>query len=340
FPCRVDGRDTHAVVTADGLDLSDGLVSWLDVDEVVEGDHRVRLERPDRPPIELSLMGAGFDRFMAALHAARGLARRAAMVQATGDPIDSYVARDRGGLVDVHLYATGVVLEPRIGPPTFMPLPLVRSLDRDGYEITWSLRGLSAVTLRGFGARTDELVLDTERARTELRVATSAAYVQLDPALAGLDAPDGWALDADGARDRWPSLRAMATAGRRSNEVQALMDLCGATLRVGVWTAGGGEAMPFVLAPVAGRVAVEATDADDRATFVFATDDVDWLNAALILTNFRREVLSFEPAELGRWAVAVRMLQTVRDLRAALVARVVHDATWSQRITSALTNGG
>ena len=49
--------------------------------------------------------------------------------------------------------------------------------------------------------------------------------------------------------------------------------------------------MPFVLAPVGDLVAVEATDADDRATYILRVDDVDKLNAVLVLTTFRREAV-------------------------------------------------
>jgi len=332
----LDGREAHAVIMGDGLDVDGFLVLWLDVDEVVEGDHRVRLDRADAPPVELTHLGAGFDRFMRDLRAARGMVRRAAMVQATGEPIDSYLARDPSGLVDVHLFADGLVVEPRTGPPSFFPLPLLQRIERDDHALTLRLRGLPSTTLSGFGARTDEVVLDVERARQDLQGVTTQAYAVLDPALAGLGAPDGWALTAADARSLWPALRSLALNGHRKEAVQVLADRAGDALRVGVWTDGGQVAMPFVLAPAGGRVAVEATDADDRATFVFATDDVEWLNAALLVTNFRREVLASDEAELGRWAVAVRTLAIVRDLRAALVARVVHDAAWAERVAEAL----
>ena len=94
--------------------------------------------------------------------------------------------------------------------------------------------------------------------------------------------------------------------------------------------------MPFLLAPVGQRVAVEAVEADDRATFVFETDDVDRLNAALLQTAFHRGAL-FLPAEaLGRWAPAVRCLETVRWARDALRARVVHDGAWAAGVRAAL----
>jgi hypothetical protein len=110
-----------------------------------------------------------------------------------------------------------------------------------------------------------------------------------------------------------------------------------------MWTEGGVVTMPFVLAVVGTgdgrRVAVEAVDADDRATFVFATDEVDRLNAALVLSAFRREVLSLPDTELGRWAVAVRLQPHVAWARSRLVARVVHDGAWEAAITSALRCG-
>jgi hypothetical protein len=124
--------------------------------------------------------------------------------------------------------------------------------------------------------------------------------------------------------------------GQRAAELTVLEQLVGPALRLGLSVSAGRDVLPFALAPVGGRVVVEATDADDRATFVFATDDVDRLNAVLLLTSFRREALWLPEAELGRWALAVRSLEAVRWARAALVGRVVHDTRWEQRLTELL----
>jgi hypothetical protein len=94
--------------------------------------------------------------------------------------------------------------------------------------------------------------------------------------------------------------------------------------------------LPFVLAPVGDLLAVEATDTDDRATYIFRTDDVERLNAVLVLTTFRREVYSLPDDQLGRWATAVRVLEPVRWLRGALAARVVHDDSWADKVRAAL----
>jgi hypothetical protein len=110
-------------------------------------------------------------------------------------------------------------------------------------------------------------------------------------------------------------------------------------LRAGIKMQSSGASMPFVLASRNGNVAVEGTEGGDaRATFVFRSADIDQLNAALLLMSFRREAISLPDEQLGRWALAVRRLEVVRWARAALVARVVHDDSWTDRVTAALSS--
>ena len=131
-------------------------------------------------------------------------------------------------------------------------------------------------------------------------------------------------------------MRAAVEVGSAADEAEVLAGLAGDRLRVGIWTDGGRTSMPFLLAPVGDLVAVEATDADDRATYIFRIDDVERLNAVLVLTTFRREVYSLPDDELGRWATAVRVLEPVRWMRGALAARVVHDDSWPDKVRAAL----
>jgi hypothetical protein len=125
-------------------------------------------------------------------------------------------------------------------------------------------------------------------------------------------------------------------SGDRSEQLDVLEQLAGDRLRLGIKASVDASAFPFALAPVNGKVAVEGTGEESRATFVFATDDVDRMNAVLLLTSFRREAISFPEDQLGRWALAVRTLDVVKWARAALVARVVHDDTWSAKVAAAL----
>jgi hypothetical protein len=123
--------------------------------------------------------------------------------------------------------------------------------------------------------------------------------------------------------------------------VEALERLAGDRLRLGIKASVSGESMPFALAPVGTRVAVEGTDTQSRATYVFdvgaGEEAVDRLNVVLLLISFRREAIYLPEAELGRWAVAVRVLEIVRWARGALAGRVVHDAQWEANLRGALS---
>jgi hypothetical protein len=347
FTAQVDGVAVSAVPGVDALDLGDRAIAWWDVDG---------LETSAGPPVRLTLrladgrhlvvdhLGPRGDEFAEVVREVRGRSRRAALTQTPGEPLAVFVAREPDGEVcDITLFPHVVTVEPRSDAPvTHRPLPLVRAVDREGWTFTLRCRGVEDVAVRGLGPRTDEFGERLAAARIELAAATRAGFAAFDPALAGLDAPDGWAISQDEAGGSGPSLLARWGTCRRSAEFGVLAEAAGGAdrLRCGLWTEGGTTTMPFVLAPVGGgasaRIAVEAVDADDRATFVYATDDAERLSAALILSAFRREVLTFPDGELGRWAVAVRTQPHVQWARERMVARVVHDASWATSVASAL----
>jgi hypothetical protein len=218
-----------------------------------------------------------------------------------------------------------------------VPLSLIGSVRRDGYEITLAVRGGDPLVVRALGAKTDEFLDRLATARRDLQAATAAAYASYDPALAGFGAPDGWAMTRETTGSHWPALLERAQAGTRGDQVRELLSRSGDAMAVGIFTDGGSSTLPFVLAPVGKRIVVEATDGDDRATFVFATTDMARLNAVLVLTSFRREAIFLPEEQLGRWAVAARVWPAVREARAALSARIVHDDRWVERLGAALS---
>ncbi len=334
---RLDGRAVEVVVGEVGISIDARLTSWLDVDDVQQGDHKVTLVLSDGTPLTLTHLGQTCDRFMDALRRARRAVRLPALTIATGDPLFACTSRAPGAEADVLLFPAALVVEPRSGLPVPVPLPLIEDVEREGYAIRLHCRAIDDVTVRALGQKTDEFLDRLARARRALVAATHDAYTQFDPALEGFSAPDGWAITRSASPAVWQVLNARAGSGERSAEIAVLAELAGDDLRFGVYTEGGAHPLPFALAPVGGRVAVEAIEGDDRATYVFATDDVDGLNAVLLLTSFRREALSLPDDELGRWAVAVRTSAAVRAARSALVARVVHNAAWEQNVRSALT---
>ena len=333
---RVGDRNVDTFVTEAGLDLDRRLISWLDVDDVVEGDHRVTLALADGTSVELRALGATHDQFLHELRAARRALRFPALTMSTGAPVRSFLSRDPSGPVDVHVFTKVVVIEPRTGRPDAVPLSLIVDLRRDGHQLTLRCRGRTDVTVRALGARTDEFVDVLDRAVIDLQAATAAAYVALDPDLEGCTAPDGWAFTLHERPGAWSTLVNLAARGERADEVALLRELSGDDLALGVFTDGGTTAMPFALAHVDDRIVVEAFVADDRATFVFAHHDREFLNAVLLLTAFRREVLSLPQDQLGRWAVAVRTWPAVQWARDALLSRIVHDDGWADHVRQVL----
>lgn len=349
YPGRLAGEPTTLTVAEDGATVGDRHLDWLDVDDVRYGAHALTFVLPDGEAVEVTHLGRGFDACAAQVRTLRGAARRPALTQGAFDPLVTFEARDLRAatagaeppVTDVLLFPHALTVEPRGGPATCLPLPLVAAVERDGWTLTLRMRGLDDVTLSGLGARTDELLQRLDAARAELQRATDAAYAETDPSLTGIDAPDGWALGPEDAGPRWEPMRAAWLARARGEQARTLVGLAAPDgVRLGLWTEGGTLRLPFLLAAsgtgAAARVAVEAVDADDRATFVFATDDLDRLNAALVQTAFRRDALALPDAELGRWAVAVRTQPVVRWARERLVARVVHDAGWTAAVTAAL----
>lgn len=333
---HVDGRVVDVVIAEAGLFIDAQLTSWLDVDDVQQGDHQVTLVLADGNVLALTHLGQTTDRFIDALRRARRAVRLPALTIATGDPVFQCVSRQPGAEADVLLFAGVLVVEPHSGAPVPIPLPLLDDVEREGHAIHLRCRGVDDVTVRALGSKTDEFLDRLATTRRSLVAATYAAYAAFDPALEGFSAPDGWAITKSSNPTAWHALRARAESGDRSAAIGLLADLAGDNLRLGVYTEGGEYPLPFALAPVGGRVAVEAIDGDDRATFVFATDDVDGLNAVLLLTSFRREALSLPVEQLGRWAVAARTSAAVAAARAALVARVVHNDSWEANVRAAL----
>ena len=348
FPCRIGGSAGTLDPRDDVLLVGERTIDWLDVDGLAttqDGPVRLTLRLADGELIEVSHLAGRADECAEVVRTLRGSSRRAALTQSTASPLVSFVARATdGGVSDVHLFGHALIVEPRADvPPVHVPLPLVREVVREGWVLTLRCRGIDDAALSGLGPRTDELEQRLARARTDLDTATRAALVAFEPALEGLDLVDGWPVPVADAAAHGPALAARWSTGARAAEVAALRGLAGEPgLRYGIWTEGGTTALPFIMAAAGdgagARVAVEAVDADDRATFVFATDDADRLAAALVLSSFRREVLSLPDAELGRWAVAVRTQPHVRWAREALVARVVHDGRWQEQVAAAMTS--
>lgn len=337
FAARIDGQPGRIDVRDDALVAAGVEMAWVDLDHVDLDGHRAHLRTVHGTTCTVSHLATAFDRFVDALVEARARARRAALLQWTGDaPLATFDGKRGEERVRIVLFPDGLTVEPLTGVPDLLPLSCLAGIERRGYDLTLRARDLADLHVRHLGNRTDELLHRLDRAVADLRARTRAAYRALSPALEGLDAADGWAVDEATAGPRWAPLRAAVAGQRRSAELDVLADLAGARLRLGVKCGPGSATLPFALAPVGSRAVVEATDADDRATFVFECADVERLNAVLLTTRFRREAIALPDDRLGRWALAVRTLEVVRWARRALVARIVHDDRWEPNLRRAL----
>lgn len=338
FRGRRDGEPVELTAGRDGLRVAADELSWTDLDHVDVRGHAVHLRLADGRAVTVTHLGTGRDAFLAEALTARAAARRAAMLQWTGGaPLETFDGKRGDDPVVVCVFPDGITVEPVNGVPDFLPLSCVRTVRREGYHLMLEARGLGEVAIRHLGQRTDEFLMTVERARAALDQRTALAYAELDATLGALPPADGWAVDHTCAGALWPALRAAVGGHRRGSEIAVLEGIVGNALRLGIKTGFAGGVLPFALAPARGRVAVEATDADDRATFVFATDDVERLNAVLLVTSFRREALWLPDERLDGWALAVRTLPVVRWARQSLVARIVHNDAWEQRLTATLS---
>lgn len=340
YPAQVDGVAGSVTVGPDVLDAAGRTLPYVDMDDVTVTGHIIDLGMHPAGSVRLSALGPRTDAFLTDLDTARSRARRAALLQWTGTAEIAAFAQAPAGpgdaAVAIHVFGDGLTVEPRNGTPEAVPYALVDGIDRDGYAITIRRRGLDAVTVRRLGPRTDEFLTTVGRARSAQRQAMADAFGGLDDRLRGFTAPDGWAVTPVEAGSFGGALAAAFAAGDRAAEMTTLAALAGGGMRYGIALAPEGP-MPFALAVGAGRTAVESADSGQaRATYVFATTDVEALNRALILTSFRREALYLAEDDLGRWSLAARTLPVVRWARSVFAARVVHDGAWQDGITTAL----
>jgi hypothetical protein len=343
YPGRVDGATGSITVGPQALDAAGRSLAYVDMDTVTVAGYTIDLGMHPAGTVRIQALGPRTDAFLADLDEARSRARRAALLQWTGTPELASFTQAPAGPADVpvavRVFDDGLTVEPRNGTPELMPYALIDTVDRDGYSVTMSRRGLDPVTVRRLGPRTDQFLATLERGRAGQRQAMADAYGTLDDRLLGYAAPNGWAQTADEAGVFGGALAEAFAAAERAEEMAVLSELTGRAgggLRYGLALQPEGP-MPFVLATGETHTAMESVAGDQaRASYVFATTDTDALNRALIMISFRREALYLAEASLGRWSLAVRTLPVVQWARSVYAARIVHDGAWPEAIAAAL----
>src|SRR4051794_38646346 len=250
YQCQIDGDPAEATIGPTELVVGARVFPYVELDEVRADNHRIRLTPVVDTSAEISHLGRNTDDFILKLRQARAAARRAALLQWTGDaPLATFESHGADEPITVVLFRDGLTVEPLNGEPRFAPFSLIENVERDGYRITLHLRGTDDVDIAKLGTETDLFLKRLADARNDLALRTADAYAALDPALAGFAAPDGWAVDAASSHGYFATLRTVLASGDRGDELAVLERLAGARLRLGVKAGVSGSSFAFALAP-------------------------------------------------------------------------------------------
>lgn len=347
---RAEG-EAEAVVTDDGLSAGPVVVEWLDADGFLDADRVLTLSLFPAGTLRLSMLGRRHETFVRAAAGARDRARVAGMLAhglAAPEAFDGSVLSPgppRAARLLVH--ATHLTAVPEGEDPFQVPLGAVESVRFEPEE--WRVDVTTAegsVALGHLARRTDAFV----RALEEARAAQGRRLAEAS----------GVTLFADGrgvaARDlpAFESLREAFTAPEREEAAKAVLaraqaDACRLGLvelldpdadALAAKRPLGENLAAFLLAPAGRRVVLEVLSGPAAATYVFE-GQIGALERDLQAIHFRRRPLALTDRDAegtaGRgYRLALRRLEPLRRLRAALRARVVHGEDWGPAFERAL----
>lgn len=316
FHGRVDGVDAGIRVDSDGLTWDADALPWHRADTMARDSLTVTFgvsltdseEATALSILTVSHLGPDLEDFVREAGEARQRGRRRALALGDDEPLRTFTAHVPDD-VAVEVLPLGLLVEPMGSLARFVPWAVVTGIERDGYRFAVTTRVEDPCSVSGLGARSDEFE----------RVARAAwASGQAN----------GW---AEGGSNAVGELAAF----ERGDEVSAICALA-SEMRAGHYREGDSVDLRFLLAMAHGRAVLEVANADDRATLVFGTADLDRVNAALLHLCFHRELLTLPARELGQWGAALRTQPLAAWLRGVTAARVVHDQGWGENLRRAL----
>ena len=340
----VDGRtgEGTAEITDDGVSVGGAHVAFLDADTLTDEERIVTLGLWPAGALRLSRLARRHDTFVAALRAARDRARVAGFLAhgVTAPVTFAGALREPESAAKLLVYRTHLTVVPSDRDPFQLPFGQIRAIRFEPGE--WSVAVETPSGVFKFG----RLARQTDAFVRELTEAWTAQGKRLS-AIAG----DPRFADGLGVAGVEPLLEPW-TAPERDTCVAAIRKL-GGEIRVGLVElldpdAAGlapkrelpGNLAAFLLAEGKGNVVLEILSGPSAATYVFR-GILDEVNADLQRLHFRRRPLSFSEGELAGEAahpyrLALRRLEPLRRLRAALVGRVVHGESWERGLVALL----
>lgn len=356
----------EAIVSDAAVSAGPISVEFLDVESVEAAGHAIQLHLWPRGRLEISRLGRRFDTFASALREARHRARVAGMLaHGIGQPlvfrgsvlqppqpgptISGGAAIDPalGTPANVLVYPTHVTVAPDDGDPFQIPLGAVASLRADDAGTRVEIEATMGRCILGMLGRTTDAFL---RAAAEARDAQGRKLM----ALTGLRGfSDGAGVSGLDPRDFRRLNEAFAAPARSETAATLLARVERGAARIGfvdlldpdeealaARTPLPENTASFLLAPIGRKVVLEVLAGPSAATYVFE-GEIEAINRDLQALHFRRRPLSLTEAETegmpGRpYRLALRKLEPLRRLRAAITGRIVHNEGWVKAFQSAI----
>lgn len=349
---RQDGS-AEAVVGDDVLSVGPVSVAWLDAERVLAADYRIDIELWPSGRLTLRDLGRRYETFVDELRRVRSRARVAGLL-AHGVTMPAVfpgavlLGRDRQP-AEIQVFDTHVTIAPADGDPWQVPLGAVTAIRTQDDPPAILLDTSRDTTTIGQLARQREACL---QAIASARAVQSALLLELTGERwfsdgLGVEATRLGSFDRLIERftvtDRVPCCRELLAHAHGDPLLGfvRLLDPDGERLEAPVplpehWAA-------FLLVPVVGGVVLEVLAGPSAATYVFR-GQIEDINRDLQALHFRRAPLALTaseavPSPTNPHRLALRKLEPLKRLRAATVARVVHNDGWERAVREALERG-
>jgi len=335
-------------ISDDGVTAGPVAVEFLDVDTLTDADRVLTLGLFPEGSLRLSMLARRHETFAAALGEARDRARLTGLL-AHGVIVPETFAgalRADGREARFLIYATHMAVVPKTGDPFQIPYGDVTAVSFEAAD--WAVVLETSAGPIAFG----RLARQTDAFHRAVVGARDAQARRLE-AIAGSSAfADGRGVAAEALPELDRLLEAwmaperaecaaaiLAAADRKATRIGLveLLDPDGESLAAK--TPLPENVAAFLLAEVRGKVVLEILSGPSAATYFFK-GDVEAINRDLQQLHFRRRPLSLSEkeaaGEAGRpYRLALRKLEPLKRLRAAITARLLHTEGWAEAFAKA-----
>jgi hypothetical protein len=329
-------------ISDDGVTAGPVAVELLDVEALTDADRVLTLGLFPEGSLRLSMLARRHETFAAALGEARDRARLAGLL-AHGVTVPETFAgalRADGREARFLVYATHVAVVPKTGDPFQIPYGDVAAVSFD--PAAWAVvltTSAGPVVFGRLARQTDAFhravagARDAQARRLE-EIAGSSAFADGRGVAAEALPEFDRLLEAWTAPERAECAAAiLAAADRKATRIGLveLLDSDGESLAAR--TPLPENVAAFLLAEIRGKVVLEILSGPSAATYVFK-GEIEAINRDLQQLHFRRRPLSLSEkeaaGEAGRpYRLALRKLEPLQRLRAAITARLLHTEGWA-----------